>query len=650
MELATKTNNFYSPNEGVEFEIESSPKMMSLLSDNLYQNKIKAPIRELSTNALDAHIEAGCPEKPFKVEILSDKFTIRDFGTGLSQEFMETKYRRYGASNKTHSNDFNGCMGLGSKSPLAYTNSFVTSSYYNGRKFTYITSKDEVGKPKLILVSEEDTNEPNGLEVSFSIKPGDKWSFKDEAKSVYEWFKVKPDINVSLSEQDFSRRNNNWGVRTSSYGNESIAVMGSVAYPIDVDKLRLDKSDSNVSIKWANITKKNLYTSLLEMDPVLFFNVGEIEMDIGREGLQYNTKTINAVVRKLDMMLKDIELSIEGELSLCKTYWDACRKFVSIKQDHSSIGHFFKNIHWNNIKLRTQYCFKNVEKCIKFTNISYKEEKPWRISNEKFFVSDLNTGNYSRIKLYKDSPGQNNEDCYLLKFENDDAKKLFLKENNMLDSELTRTSTLPKPPKKIRNKAKVRVFSNHYSYGGWDEKEIDFDAGGVYVLTNRGYPTNTSNGAIVDKIKLIPEPLLIGVIPSKSQRYVKSSKWMSWHDYVVQETKKIADKDKENIKKYIKYIGYTSSWDRRKDKEWISELSSVDNPELQDFLKEVKEAHAFIEEVGDKYGQFAKTYEVEELPSICDFVRSKFPMCKFVDFSYCKDRKVVVNYIKECLK
>ena len=43
--------------EESKFSIEASAKAFFILSDGLYSNKIKAVVRELSTNAYDSHVE-----------------------------------------------------------------------------------------------------------------------------------------------------------------------------------------------------------------------------------------------------------------------------------------------------------------------------------------------------------------------------------------------------------------------------------------------------------------------------------------------------------------------------------------------------------------------------------------------------------------
>ena len=66
MKLVEKNLDFHS--RGVqskaEYKVSSSTKLMDMLSNMLYSDKIAAPIRELSTNAWDAHIMSGNTSVP----------------------------------------------------------------------------------------------------------------------------------------------------------------------------------------------------------------------------------------------------------------------------------------------------------------------------------------------------------------------------------------------------------------------------------------------------------------------------------------------------------------------------------------------------------------------------------------------------------
>ena len=74
-------------------------KVMLLYSrDGFYSNKELAPIREYSTNARDAHVQAGIPTRPIEITLpsrLSPELHIRDFGKGLTLEQITDVYFKY---------------------------------------------------------------------------------------------------------------------------------------------------------------------------------------------------------------------------------------------------------------------------------------------------------------------------------------------------------------------------------------------------------------------------------------------------------------------------------------------------------------------------------------------------------------------------
>ena len=183
--------------EESQFSIQASAKAFFILSDGLYSNKIKAVIRELSTNAYDAHVENGNVDTAFDIQLpnrLEPIFSIRDYGTGMSHDECMHLYTSYFNSTKTQRNDSVGCLGLGSKSPFAYTDQFMVESFQHGMKRTYTAYKNEDGNPVFALLHEQQTDEPNGVRVNINVDEDDCWKFVDEAEHIYTWFKVKPNV------------------------------------------------------------------------------------------------------------------------------------------------------------------------------------------------------------------------------------------------------------------------------------------------------------------------------------------------------------------------------------------------------------------------------------------------------------------------
>jgi len=265
------------------FKIQTNSKAFEILSSNIYTHKERAVIREISCNARDAHIATGHNE-PIKVHLptkLEPWFSVRDFGIGLSDEDVRSIFTTYFCSTKTSSNDFVGALGLGSKSPFCLVDSFTVVSYFNGKKSTYSCYKDENSEPQISLLTQDETTERNGLEVSMSIEDSIIHEFEEEAIRVYSYFEVTPNINKqSVIDSIESRKN-----RYSFYGDgfafdpngrhgNTKAVMGGVAYSIP------SRYDS------------------FNCDGYIVFEMGEISFDAGRESLSLDKKTIDAITRR----------------------------------------------------------------------------------------------------------------------------------------------------------------------------------------------------------------------------------------------------------------------------------------------------------------------------------------------------------------
>lgn len=329
MKVANKIDNlqFVGMVDPVEFSIHNSPAMMQILSDNIYQDSISAIIRETATNSYDAHVEAGTTDIPFDIHlptIFEPYYSIRDYGIGLSKEDMTRIYTTYGMSNelKTSSNDYVGFMGIGSKSPFSYTSNFNVTSYFNGKKIGYFCSKNERNIPTLFLLSEEDTELPNGLEVTFEVKSSDFYNFKVKAIEVFNWFKVKPNVNGNLdypvplptqfeidglkvSFQEYDQR-------------KEYVVCGQVKYDLNFAKL-----ESSELIK--NFAKHGFYGFKFQFE----LAVGEFDVDAARENVRYTNKTIKALEKKFELLKEKILEYYNSVLATTFGKWETNTKLNS---------------------------------------------------------------------------------------------------------------------------------------------------------------------------------------------------------------------------------------------------------------------------------------------------------------------------------
>lgn len=311
-----------------EFRIRNSAKAFSILSSGLYANKIRAIVRELSTNAYDSHVDSGHADLPFDVHLpnaLEPWFAVRDYGTGLDHDQVSKIYTTYFESTKTTSDEFVGCLGLGSKSPFSYTDNFTVTAIKNGRKGIYSAFINEVGVPSIALMSEEDSAEPAGLEVKFAVN--DRWDFDkfaSEASSVYQYFKTVPNVTgnnrFTVRTVEYETKDIIPGVSSLKSGNSrSIAIMGNIAYPIEVPN---------------HATNLGEVANLLFCSLELRFNIGELDIQASREGLSYIPSTIKAIKDKLEQLNNSLTKVIAEEADKISNDWERAF-FLQDKMQHS---------------------------------------------------------------------------------------------------------------------------------------------------------------------------------------------------------------------------------------------------------------------------------------------------------------------------
>ena len=421
MKLADRTVEVHSAGISTsnQFTISQNAKMFKILSDSLYSDKVQAVIRELATNAYDSHVSAG-NKNPFLVKLptaADPNFSVRDYGTGLSQQDMESLYTTYGASNKNDSNDFVGCLGLGSKSPFAYTKSFTTTSYFNGTQYTYIAAIDDAGVPNLNLIHSCETSEPNGLEISFAVKQYDFHEFSQKAIRVFHYFKMKPIISGGVNwdfTKEYSQRNiiidgDGWRVCRLNNDNNKfpnayhriqsgvIALMGNIAYPVEVSHLiGEEKAETPDHIaKWnrafnkADIASwKSFVGEILDQGLYLEleFNIGELEMDVSREGLQYTKSVVKTLREKTQDIFLELKKNFSDKIAAAETKVEAITTYY---QMNDLAGGWGVGASWNDPTGKTHTISSGQD-------IEYKLKK-----DENLYVFNYRTSGYrSRRMVY----------------------------------------------------------------------------------------------------------------------------------------------------------------------------------------------------------------------------------------------------------
>lgn len=633
------------------YKFAATAESFEIWSDGLYSHKVRAVIRETSTNAQDAYIQrlrndgysledimsGNVPvndQIPFEVH-LPDKFNlvykIRDFGIGLGasvkpmlangqvddtaeprfegsineclsyldsldpseasglcvEDDVQSMYTTYFLSDKVHSNDFTGCLGLGSKSPFAYSPTFTVVNIHKGEKRIYTAyisdGSDDTpeGFPCMSLVSGEGavepTNEADGLEIIIPVKNEDIWEFNKEAQNIYKYFRLTPKINIDIPKLEYSIKGEGWGLRSEA--GSARAIMGSIAYPIESFADDLDED----------------ILSLINAPIDIEFSIGSLRHAPSREALSYKKQTKQILINRLADIVDEIREVVAKEFDTCDCLWDArlkAKEYIygtdsGVRQLSNIIA--IKNIKFNGGPIgtgsinmsdfvgekdwtgkttteplgelmmfsrkyrKTRYSRTGYETAYGVRNTVNKIDSVSSVNVEKgaeFYEIDIPRGAYSRLHCQvKD--GQK-DPVYAARFKNAAAKKKFCELLGIPASRIKKVSSLPKPPSVIGNRYSNsgQVFihsgvnyklSKFYSYWN-DGSNVNLEDGGIYVEINRYQVRNRDNpdltedpykvGRIIQCLKKLGYNIeVVGVRSGLAKKFKKSDDWVDIWTY-----------------------------------------------------------------------------------------------------------------------
>lgn len=319
------------------FRMKSSRKAFQILSD-LYSDKPLAIVRELGCNAMDSHVAAG-NKNPFRIHLpntLEPWLTIQDFGTGISHENIYGIYAVYFESTKTETNDQIGCLGLGSKSPFCYADSFMITSVKDGVMNTYNAHFNEQSTPAITHMGGSPTNEPSGVSIQIPVKPEDFNKFAEAVKKSFRFFDNKPEIvggKVDWTIETPVFQGDGWRSYDKFGYGDCYAIMGGVTYPIDINKINHENRDMAM--------KGGL---------VVNFAMGELDFTPSRESLSYHPATIKALNDKFAFVKQDFVKRVTDTLANKPNIFEAIRAMYVLQNKYSYVSGLSldKNVKWKN--------------------------------------------------------------------------------------------------------------------------------------------------------------------------------------------------------------------------------------------------------------------------------------------------------------
>lgn len=325
---------------------DASSMVFQLFTKNVYSNPIGTVVREITSNCFDSHEEARRDNpnwKPAPVVIRKHKdnatdttyISFIDYGVGMTPDRVQNIYGVYFESTKRVDNTQIGGFGIGGKTPLAYKrstgqgegeydNSFFVITIAEGTKYFYCIYEG-AESPVISMLHSEETDEPNGTEIRIPILEKDLDKFESEMirqlyyfeNVVFEGFekeRYNGEKYTNLPNDYQIVRGKNFLFRGTEYSSSIHVCLGRVAYPIDYQTLGLQSHNYNLPI-------------------ALKLNVGDLNVTVSRESIDYSEETIKFLKKKLDDAKNEIIELISKQYENIVTL----EQFFSVKHDFGKL-------------------------------------------------------------------------------------------------------------------------------------------------------------------------------------------------------------------------------------------------------------------------------------------------------------------------
>lgn len=655
--------------EGQKFGIEEDKVgfIFSILREGMYQDPIGTICREIMSNCLDAHTMAKCDDRPFEITLpnaFNSEICFRDFGPGMSAEFMNTKFLGVGTSTKDESDEFIGGWGLGRLTPWSYSDSFVVETIHNGVKRIYGCYLDDSDRGELRLMAETPTDEESGTLVKLAVKAQDHSRFREKVMFYGSYMEPKPIIHgpkPEWPEVDKKLSGKGWyAVEVSKprfYGNNpATLVVGRIPY-------RIDKS---------SLTTELRHRAALNCGLVIECGVGDVDVATNRENLRYTDKTLKFLSRRLDEVKNDIARSVSDKIKGESCLWDAVIAYESIPYDLRKLAG--SKATWNNYpiddkykvedRVNVQVFTKDENGNIKINSSKFNSSSIHPSKGSRFYINDYGTSTHksriqrifddnpdvNHVKVYKHKDGpQANLDIRRTTHQNVskpipmDQLKIGLlskvdpvaKPKKLVTQNGSTTKVVSKKPKGTQRFLLYKGHTIDYSrtglYSKCEEVIVDPKVGGYYVLVDKGY-SNLVNGnthSEADILSYLKRTLGVDIylVKAKQEKYVEDSNWVNLKD----ELEKTVDKYLNN--KVLDYVHCLAAFSIGQSLE--TAIKADPRPSLlkdtinyrDECLEEIKRIHkecpSLLSLIRDVARSKSHTSKLDTLYSSC---RKKYPL------------------------
>lgn len=634
--------------------------VMEVLRGSMYSNKPLAIIREYTTNAWDAHIEAGI-DRPIQItcpSYITPVLRIRDFGNGLSQEDVFGYFGNYGKSSKRHTNEQTGMMGLGSKVAFCDFEEWNIVSIYNGVKTNYLFFIDNSNIGEITIVGEEKTDEESGIEIVINVRRDDIHRYNETIVTFCREFEPRP---IIVGNSDISNRVNdnnleiilkgtNWQIRKGR-GNDLIK-MGNIVYPI-----------SRYSVDFPFELSNKLH--VIPGQVFINANIGDVKPASSREALNYNKKTREFIIETYFKIFDEFKQVVDNNISKSANVWEA--KCILSKFNTNMLPPDYSiSVHGKTIERKTYSLSK-----VKGLSVRRKFNKKWEIVDHIFanpkFTFFVSKGNVARNSIFARVASHNepDENCFVLGFDNEQSYNDWIDEGEFDGAKIIDIATIPyvhiRKKRTGTNLEKATVYefmggnyngSNKSAWVTVDDSVLDNPDGGVYVPVRYGNPVLDAKIQTNTPIEFMNEVqnffhssgISVAKIYGMKQSDIDElpTGWISFEQYIQNSF------DAMDMNSFNKIIGQMIK------KNTVSFYYDFANrfsdlfPDLKDQLyynsNYMPDCHGFIIRLRN-YGFDFDITPYNKARDIVDGLRNKYPMIKYIQNQYISEWDTIREYI-----
>jgi len=322
--------------QGQDYGIAAEGMGMAIRAFYQYAKPIDAIVREVASNSFDAHREAMAipkmsddelralgytgdldslrahfskwKERDIEIELVSPrglgstdrKIIFRDYGVGISPSRMKNIMTKFFSSTKRASNDFIGAFGLGSKSPLGYTNAFQMNTWFFGTRYEYLIHSGATA-PRLELIGQFPDRRANGTEVIVPIETEtDYGEFRKSVTTQLRYFDGFTIIGLDLKDTTVYR-GKHFVYRNDQVVDQMHICLGKVYYPLDFIALGLSSySEGRVPIG-------------------LYFDIGELPVVWNRESIEYTKDSKEIIKQRFEEAKQELQDIWDSQFADIKT-------------------------------------------------------------------------------------------------------------------------------------------------------------------------------------------------------------------------------------------------------------------------------------------------------------------------------------------